>query len=409
MSNEAISRSATRVKGFNDPEMDFQLLRSFGAIPTGGGAVGECLTVAAHTEDGNPESWVKSWTAMADQLNKEAETCIDADHKISARDLFGRASMYYRAAEYYEDIESSRHRELGIKSRDAFQSACPLFDVPTEIIQVPFEPTPMPGYFIQAAAQAGPCKTLMILGGFDSSGEELYYQYGVEALKHGFNLLIFEGPGQTGMLRLNPDLAFRPDYEMPVRAAVDYALSRPEIDSRRLALIGISVGGYLAPRAAAHEPRIKALIADSPIINLWNYLGAFFPSEMTQAPDFTLEELRPAPAEEIPPVQKNMLIALFQRFGVTSFHGLIDTLKQYVITPEMLKNIRCPILACIGEGEGAEPKKQGESFAKQVKGPVTNHTFTVAWGADSHCQVNNIVRMGQILYDWLDDIFAKSK
>jgi hypothetical protein len=38
-----------------------------------------------------------------------------------------------------------------------------------------------------------------------------------------------------------------------------------EVDPKRIALTGISFGGYLAPRAAAFEKRIKACIANSGI------------------------------------------------------------------------------------------------------------------------------------------------
>jgi len=43
---------------------------------------------------------------------------------------------------------------------------------------------------------------------------------------------------------------------------VDAMLRRPEVDAKRIALVGISQGGYWVPRALAFEHRIAAGVAD---------------------------------------------------------------------------------------------------------------------------------------------------
>src|SRR6516164_9377711 len=87
----------------------------------------------------------------------------------------------------------------------------------SEVIQIPFEGVWLPGYFLQPAATgARPRKTVIALTGFDGTAEELYFQTGQAALGRGWNVLIAEGPGQTGFLRFHPNVAFRPDYERPV-------------------------------------------------------------------------------------------------------------------------------------------------------------------------------------------------
>src|SRR3712207_7666546 len=70
-------------------------------------------------------------------------------------------------------------------------------------------------------ADARPRKTMIVLTGFDGTGEELYFQTGQAALERGWNVLLAEGPGQTGFLRFHPDVGFRPDYEKPVGAMID--------------------------------------------------------------------------------------------------------------------------------------------------------------------------------------------
>jgi pimeloyl-ACP methyl ester carboxylesterase len=399
-------RSATRVKGFNNEEMDFQLLRSLGVVPTGGGSIGEILTVAASTEDGDPDSWVESFAEMAEMVNQEAGRCLADDHLVSARDMFCRASQYFRAAEYFEDIDAPRHDELGIKSREAFLSAAELFDPPIEPVSVPYDPLPMPGYFAKSPQVDGPAPCLIINGGFDSSAEELYFQFGVEALKRGFHIFFFDGPGETGMMRLRPRLPFRHDWEAVISPVVDFVLSRPEVDPDKLALLGISFGGYLAPRAAAFEPRIKALIADSPITDWFAYMSGFFGPDGGDIPDFSLDYLKEATPQDFPPLQKQMLVHSFRKFGAESWNVYLEALKRFRLSPEDMARITCPTLACIGQGEGGEPKAQFDAFGETVGGPVTSHEFTIAWGVDAHCQLNNIARFGQKAYDWLSGLFG---
>jgi cephalosporin-C deacetylase-like acetyl esterase len=72
-------------------------------------------------------------------------------------------------------------------------------------------------------------------------------------------LLTFEGPGQRGVIR-KQKIPFRYDWEKVVTPVMDYALSRKEMDPSRISLMGISMGGYLAARAAAFEDRIAACV-----------------------------------------------------------------------------------------------------------------------------------------------------
>ncbi len=100
----------------------------------------------------------------------------------------------------------------------------------------------------------------MFHGGFDSTEEELYFSGGAAAARRGYHVLAFAGPGQGSALR-DQKLLFRPDWDAVVTPAVDWLLARPDVDPDRIALMGMSLGGLLAPRAAATEHRVAALIA----------------------------------------------------------------------------------------------------------------------------------------------------
>jgi hypothetical protein len=123
------------------------------------------------------------------------------------------------------------------RHRSCFGQAAKLFDPQIEPVSIPYENgKTLPGYFMRAAATGGPRPTVMILGGGDTTCEELYYWGGgAAAVRRGYNAFLWEGPGQVGAYALDKTLTYRPDWEVPTRYAVDYVLSRKDVDPERLA------------------------------------------------------------------------------------------------------------------------------------------------------------------------------
>ena len=400
-------RSKTRVKGFENAEMDFQLLRQLGECTYGGASVGECLAVAQRIQDGIPESWVKAFASLASKEEADAEERDQKGHQISAREQFLRACNSYRAAEYFTDFRKPLHREMGMKSRECFIKSMKLMEHTCEVIEILFEGKFLPAYFMAPTSDAWLRKTLMIVSGYDGTLEESYFQYGKAALQRGYNVLLFVGPGQMDCLRFHPQMTFQPDFETPVKAVVDYVLGRPEPDAEGLALLGISFGGYFSTRAAAHEPRIKALIPNSPIIDLHAYMSSFVgfdPAQMPDEQDFGPTDMDQIPDEVMSVLLKEMASSMIGRFGRSTFKSTYQYMMEFKVD-EALKNIACPCLALVGMGEGEEPRRQFDAFCEQVSGKVTPHIFTQEEGADSHCQVGNTALSSAVVLDWLDELF----
>src|SRR5581483_2231085 len=253
---------------FTDQTFSFELLRAASYGLYGGSEIGEVLATAKQIREGDFESWYVAWQRTAARIEALAAQVRDQGHPISAGPAFLRASNYYRTAEFFLAPDDPRRIETFEKSRTTFWQFLELSGLCVERVRIPYEGTTLPGYFYRADESRAPRRTLLSLGGFDSTGEELYFFAAAAAILRGYNVLTFEGPGQGEPLRVH-HLPARPDYEVPVRAAVDYLWTRPEVDRERIALMESSLGGYYAPRAAAFEPRVKALISHGVFFDWW--------------------------------------------------------------------------------------------------------------------------------------------
>src|SRR5476649_2312160 len=159
------------------------------------------------------------------------------------------ASTYYRAAEFFLGFDDTRKSAAYRHYRE--QIAAVDVGWAYERVEVAFDDGALPAY--RFAPAAAPRDTIVIHGGFDSYAEEFLF-WGAEWAGAGFEVIIFEGPGQGGALR-DFGLTMDPDWERPTTAVLDH------FRISECTLIGLSLGGCLAPRAAAFEPRVKRLVA----------------------------------------------------------------------------------------------------------------------------------------------------
>lgn len=405
---DKIERSATRVRGFENNEMDFQLLRQLGAGAYGGSSAGECFHAVSLMKDETPEEWVRAFADLGERQVEDAARRKSRGHGISARDQYLKASNSFRAAEYYTFVDSPEHRELGIKSRNAFIAAMDFARHTFETVEIPFEDMTLPAYFMAPDGSRGKRKTKVMISGFDGTMEETYFQGGHAAIERGYNLMLLAGPGQMDTLRFFPERRFRPDFEKPVAAALDWLLKRPDVDHSLVALQGISFGGYFSIRAGCHDERIRALIPNAAILNLHSYIvsmAGFDAAEMPDSEDVTAEMLA-GDVPDLPAAQRELARAIIARFGKPTLKKTFQYLKEFRVTPDDLRRIRCPSLALVGVGEGGAAAKDCETFCRSVSGPSAKYVFTREEGADSHCQFGNLSFGAAVVYDWLDDLFS---
>ncbi len=393
---------------FRNKNMNFFFMDILGSAVYGGATPGECYSAAERIKDGDIDSWTIAFRDLAIAVEALAQQALAAGHQASARDRFLRAAHYYFTADHYTFAGRPSYHILWQKSVACFRQAAALADPPIEPVGILYEGRQLPGYFFHPDKQRQRRPTLLAMSGFDGSAETLYFSIGAGAAGRGYNVLTFEGPGQRDVMQMYPDLPFRPDYEKPISAAVDYALARPEVDPERLALIGFSFGGHLALRGAAYDQRIKALIADAPCPNFGALLLADFPPEFRRLPpdamDAAMEDERP----QISGPQRASLELLYRSMGAEKASTLLQRLAEYNFTD--LQRITCPTLSLVSEGEGETAIQWARDFHQAI--PAAHKTlrlFTAREGADAHCQLNNLVVLNNAVCDWLDDLWGSGK
>ncbi|MBI4767039.1 MAG: alpha/beta hydrolase [Deltaproteobacteria bacterium] len=272
----------TEIPLIKDPWYNYQLIRVMETIYTRQADVGECLQTALEIIPGDDLSWYQAWFKTADRVFNIGQTSEKGGHKISAGEAYLRASNYYRTAQFFMHADPNDPRALGAarSSVQSFVQAMKLLSVPVESVKIPYERTTLPGYFYTSPRAPKPGPLLIVWDGFDGTAEEIYY-VGDAAIRRGYHCLIIEGPGQGKVIR-GQNLTFRPEAEKVLIPVVDYVLTRPEVDRLRIALEGISFGGYFCSRAAAFEHRIKLLILNAAIYDFYELFMGRFPSNISE-------------------------------------------------------------------------------------------------------------------------------
>ena len=395
---------------FDDHQYSFQLLRTMGYSCTGGADIGECMSTAYNIEESNNESWFREWNRTAERLEKAAEEFLQEGHEISANEAYFRSSNYYRTAMFFLNSNPNDKRivETWKKSRDTFQKGAVFSGYPIQPLKIPFEETTLPGYLLLVDSSAVKRPLLIVHSGFDGTAEELYFEIGALAVERGYNCLLFEGPGQGGVIR-EQNIPFRPNWETIVTPVVDYALDLPMVDSERIGLMGISFGGYFAPRAAAYEHRLKVCVANGGIYDFYENMMRKFPPDTEKILD-DHDACMQFDKEAVEIMKEDVGIGFFfangmYTFGTDSPSELIRMLKPYNMR-EAAKLIRCKMLVVDSEGDEDLPGQAGELY-QALECPKEFMLFTKEESAEEHCQMGAIMISGVRILNWLDEHLMK--
>jgi pimeloyl-ACP methyl ester carboxylesterase len=387
-----------------EPIMDNQLLWYLSHVGQGMADIGECLDTASRIDAADENSWPGEWLKTAERVQNMAENSLAKGHERSAGEAYLRAANYYRAALiHHPDPEDPGVVRAGRQSVACFDKAVELLSVPARPVKIPYEGTTLPGYFFHSPAALEKAPVLIVHQGRDAWPEETMWAAD-GAIKRGYHCLLFHGPGQ-GMAIREQELTFRPDWEKVVTPVVDFTLEMPEVDPEGVVLMGLSMGGALAPRAAAFEKRIKICIANPGVLN-W---GEAMYSHFAEFPGFlNLLEVNPRAFNtavkglvKVWPTAGWWFRDAAWKHGATSAADLMTKLKDFN-NEDIVDRITCQMLIMDGTAEefsSGQAKKLYDALSSQKEYML----FTEEDAGLVHCQTGALSVASQRMFDWLDE------
>ena len=397
---------------FKDDLFELQWLRAASHSSSGGADIGECLAAARQIGEPDAERWFTVWSRLADGLAVGAKESEAQGRLVSARSAYLRASNYYRTAYtfLFGAPVDPRVVDTYRRQRTTFEAAVALMTPMAERISVPYEGTRLHGYLFRASDDGQPRPTLIINGGYDSTAEEAYFFSGAAAVARGYTCLVFDGPGQ-GSAIIEDGLAFRPDWEAVISPVVDFAISRPEVDKSNIALMGVSFGGYLAPRAASAEPRIAACIADPGEFTLFEEMKSRMPPWIARE----LPNGNPLVLAGLNLMMRRRMRHVTAGWGLRRglwVHGVDSPLAYLRLTQDyslegLAGRIRCPTLICSAEND--DIGVTADKLYAALTCEKARLRFLAAEGAGEHCESGARSLFNERVFDWLDGVLGVSK
>jgi alpha/beta hydrolase family protein len=403
---------------FAQPDLDFSASFALGEAAYGASEVGEVLAAVEriNAAGASYQTFVDGFTALARRVSAEGDAALRAGRRISARGASLRAAHYHKQALYFVLGTSHAADEAGVyrAMQTQWHRAAGLFDPPLERVEIPYEGSTLPGYFLTPDRSGRARATVILNNGSDAQNVDLWAYGGAAALGRGYNALIFEGPGQGAML-FERQVPFRPDWEQVVMPVVDFLVARRDVDARRLAIIGWSMGGGMAARAAAFEPRLAAVCCDPGVGDVW---AAFPPALQAMAgagdKDVVNGLWRTRVLPDLSPVERFTLMkrcAMFHRgfhdearAGRISgdFHDFAQTVQRFRYI-DSIDRITAPVLVTRYELEHTNPAGTAQQVYDRLRARKTLVTFTAAEGAGAHDAPFAPQRRNATIFDWLDD------
>jgi len=389
---------------FEHTQMDFETQIALGQCYYGAGDSGEMLSTAKRIKDGDFDSWFREWYDTAERIREIAEASASAGNRVSARQAFLRAATYYALANAMVDgtEDPSRLVPTWKQNRTCWDRFCAYLDPPAEQFEIPYENTPLPAYFFRPDESDTPRPTIIFNNGSDGTTNAMWGAGIAAALERDYAALTFDGPGQNAMLWLH-NIPFRHDWEKVITPIVDYLLERPDVDPHRIALSGISQGGYWVPRALAFEHRIAAGIADPGVMDIstswFRNLPEFMRELLVAGEEDKFNEafsggMKSATDAERQEVEFRMKPYCsdnpFKVFKEVQLYNLRDVIKQ----------VRCPIFISDPDDEQFWPG-QSREVHEALECPKTIVRFTRSEGANWHCEPQARSLYDQRMFDWL--------
>ncbi|MER5177883.1 alpha/beta fold hydrolase [Streptomyces sp. NPDC002896] len=404
---------------FKDPAFNFSGLLALGGSGYGAGEVGEVLTaVNAINKAGlSEQTYTETFRNLGDQLMEAPQGSKPGKETRRFRAL--RAAQYYGQALFFVlgSDDPGSEEQLYKAGRGAWDRFCELCDPAPVTADVPYGRTPLPVWFFRPDTSGERRPTVILTNGSDGQNVDMW-TYGVQAaLERGWNALVYDGPGQ-GQLLFVDRVVFTPRWETVVTPLVDWLAARSDVDTGKIALTGLSMGGCLAPRAAAFENRIAALVAMPGVLAPW--LG--FPPEIRKilTPDKAetndiwnkdvVPELPPSAAatlkKRIEPFSAPAMLDAREGKMFTDFYTPARLIESLDVT-SVVGRIKSSTLVLDYDDEQFYPGQPRQLFDK-LTAPKDYVKLTAATGAQLHCSPMAPQQHCEVVFDWLQEKLSGS-
>ena len=302
--------------------------------------------LASANDEAANEAWHTNWSAIGARNERLAKVDEAAGNNLSAGEKYLRAAVYFMTAERMCKSEDPKRLETYKRMLGCFRTGVEQRGDNMERVEIPYKDTSLPALFVPAQTGEATPPCLIHFDGLDVMKEYLYLsRVPQEYARRGVSVLLVDHPGVGEALRLR-DLKLFPEVEVPASAAVDYLEGRADVDSERIGIAGISLGGYYAPRAAGFEHRLKCCVA-------WGAIWDWGPiTEGRIAGTGT--------ALSVPHWEEHMNWV----FGTHTTEAFLDIARRMNLA-EAVPNIRCPLLVVHGAGDRQIPLQMEFDFFRQ--------------------------------------------
>ncbi|MEV7616834.1 alpha/beta fold hydrolase [Streptomyces sp. NPDC089799] len=406
------------MKLFADPGFNFAGLLALGAAGMRASEVGEVLTAvnAVNAAGLSEQSYTDTFREWGKRLGEAPPAPGGKGGKPAPeteRFRALRSSQYYAQALFYV-LGTSRpadEKDVYLAARGAWDTFAGLCRPAAVRAQVPYGVHRLPVWFFRPEGPERRRRTVILTNGSDGQNLDMW-TYGVSAaLDRGWNAVVYDGPGQGELLFVH-EVPFTTRWEQVVTPVVDWLVRRPDVDPGRIALTGLSMGGNLAPRAAAFEHRIAAVVAEPGCLSPW--LG--FDAELRDivTPD-KAETNRVWNEDVVPELTPQLAFTVKKRFEIFSTEALRQARAGKVLTDlwtpaqvaiglditDVVPRIKAPTLVLDYDDEQFYPGQPRKMF-DLLRAPKEYFRFTRATGAQLHCSPMAPQQHCEVVFDWLE-------
>ncbi len=400
MARSRLLTGSGRSKFFDDQAYHFQTLRALSDIPYGGADTSEVVQTISHIKAGDADSWFDAWEQTG---NRVLELARRSQDPMSRGRALLRSYNYFRTAEFFLGPDDPRRPNSSKKSVTAFYEGLDTLKIEYERLRVPYGLHYLNALYFRGSEGSENRALIMFCGGFDSTLEELYFLLVAAGLERGYSVLAYEGPGQGSILR-EQHLPFTHEWEKPTVAVLDEFLQK-HAPPAKLVLVGGSMGGYLAPRAAAFDNRIDGVVAYDVFYDFGAIASRSVPPLALWFDRHRLGFLLDANVKIKSAFSPGLKWAIQNSMWAMGTPDLRSTLQAYqAYTLEgVAQRITCDVLILAGADDHFVPVGQVKQFGNSLTQArsVMSVIYDRESGGAEHCQVGAATLWHATFFDWL--------